>query len=162
MTIRQIWRWCFVLLVIALLIILNIDVPMESAKASRAYSDPRVEIPSFRRDANLTAARDELRTTTIWGAAARDAIVATDKSATALAWSLVGVYGVGSKRFVTLSFEKNEQLPQQLAVGDLLPNGGLIKRIERDRVLVQRERDSSWTSINRSADSANLRAEETR
>lgn len=64
-------------------------------------------------------------------------------------WRIAGVYGVGARGMVIVEFRDPTREALRLKVGDSLPSGNLIDRIEGNRVCVRIGKKTYWLGVER-------------
>lgn len=118
----------------------------------------QVVLPPLRSAApDPATALAELATSTMWGPRARrtDAAASAPGDAPEPAWYLSGVFGQAGQRVLVVRFEAQARPALQLRVGQRLPDGARIEKIEIDRVQVrptaeaQRRPRLQWLPVNR-------------
>lgn len=139
MTVRSLWRlWALLMVAAALawLILLpqpGHDVPPVAATRQGARLPTLAPLP---RPADPAPTVARLAQSTLWGPVAPRAATGAAGAAAEAApkWSVTGYYALSGIRHVVVSFDPPTTAALQLKVGDRLPDGSRIERIEPDRV----------------------------
>lgn len=143
MSVREMWRtWALVIVagVLAWLLLQDAtapEVPVVAAVHPGARLPP---LPPPPRPVDPAAALAALSHSTLWGplaARAGSGASGPDAEPPPPKWNLSGYFSRDGSRFVVVSFERLARPSQNLTVGDKLPDGSRIVRIEPDRVRVQ-------------------------
>lgn len=85
-----------------------------------------------------------------WGAVPANAAVPATLPTDA-GWRLAGIFGVGSERSVLVEFVAEGRPPQRLGVGERLPSGHRITRIDENAICVEIGRRSYRLGVERVA-----------
>lgn len=139
MSVRRLWRlWALVMVAVVLAALTlqmptSDDMPLVTA-ARKDARPPQLAPPPVPVDP--APALTKLSQSTLWGPLAPRSVSGAASGAAPLPprWDLTGFYELTGKRFVVVSFENQALPPQQLRLGDKLPDGSRIERIEPDRV----------------------------
>ena len=139
MTVAGVWR-LWLALMAAMLVWLVWAPPVQEAGSAGSAAAPRKppgppQVPATPPDPG--PALETLSTSTLWGPrAARPAVAASAAaSAPEPVWLTSGTVRRGNERLLIVHFEGNSQPSQLLRVGDSLPDGSRIEKIETNRVL---------------------------
>jgi len=142
-SVRSLWRLWALVLMAAALAMLNLQTPpsddMTLVAATRKEArQPNLAPPPVPIDP--APALTKLSQSTLWGPLApRPASGAAGGAAPPPAkWGLTGFYERTGTRYVIVSFDQEALPTRQLKLGDKLPDGSRIERIEPDRVLARR------------------------
>lgn len=98
------------------------EPPRSAPARAEAWSLPQLPEHDSKKSIESIAARN------IWG-------VVDEKAAKAPEWNVLGIVRSGADRFVLLAYEGKPV--ETLKVGDALPDGSVIARIETDRFFVR-------------------------
>ena len=157
MTVRVLWLgWCAVVLGV-LLVLLGLPPPQAPDSPTPGPDPAGLALPAPPLPAQVAEADLQLLAATpMWGPrAARPASAEAAASAAQPepVWQLSGTYLAQGQRRAVLSYDKRDRPSQSLNVGDRLPDGSQILRIEADRVQLQdgkgRRAQVRWVAINR-------------
>lgn len=147
MSVRGLWRLWALGLVAAVLAVLNLQTPpshdIAPAVAARNESRlPNLAPPPVPVDPAPALAK--LSQSTLWGPLAPrpPSGAAGGAAPPPPKWDLTGFFERTGTRFVIVSFEQQALPTQQLKLGDKLPDGSRIERIEPDRVRARQLRAS--------------------
>ncbi|MCU0963889.1 MAG: hypothetical protein MUF08_02270 [Burkholderiaceae bacterium] len=151
MSVRSLWRLWALALVAAVLAMLNLQTPPSDDMTLVAAARKEARLPHLAPPpvpVDPAPALTKLSQSTLWGPLApRPASGAAGGAAPSPAkWGLTGFYERTGTRFVIVSFEQQALPTQQLKLGDRLPDGSRIERIEPDRVRARRARASSTSA----------------
>jgi hypothetical protein len=147
-SVRGLWRLWALVLVAVVLAALTLqtppaaDVPQVAAAHKDARPPPLAPPPV---PIDPAPALMKLSQSTLWGPLApRPASGAAGGAAsTPPKWDLTGFYELTGTRFVIISFEQQALPSQQLKLGDKLPDGSRIERIDPDRGRARRPQAST-------------------
>lgn len=139
MSVRSLWRlWALLLAAVTLAWLTLQERPAHDAAPVAAVrrSAPLPTLAPLPRATDPQTTVAQLAQSTLWGPIAPRA--ASGAAGTAEApppkWSLTGYYELAGTRYVVVSFDQPAMASLQLKVGDRLPDGSRIERIEPDRV----------------------------
>lgn len=158
---RRFWRWWSLGLIALTVGILGWPTdPAPEPEVDRASpSLPAMQPTPPRGD--VQSDLDTLKASTLWGPVAAKPANAASAASPEPAWFVSGIYETPAGKRVLLHYENKAQPARQLAVGDKLPDGGVILAIDRDRLQIRPAPDASgagspragvevrWVAINR-------------
>lgn len=105
------------------------------------------QLPALPRRLDQTTLAATVNDAAMWGDAGRPKGAAAPEPDTR--WRIAGVYGVGTSGTVIVEFRDPTREARRLNVGDLLPSGNRIDRIEGIRVCVRIGNKTYWLGVER-------------
>jgi hypothetical protein len=150
-SVRSLWRLWALALVAAVLAMLNLQTPPSDDTTLVAAARKEARLPQLAPPpvpVDPAPALTKLSQSTLWGPLGpRLASGAAGGAAPPAAkWGLTGFFERTGTRYVIVSFEEQALPTQQLKLGDKLPDGSRIERIEPDRVRARQARAGTGTS----------------
>ena len=113
---------------------------------------PAAALPAWQPpvEAQAAALLPAVATAPFWGATAPSAAAPPAPPGPDLRWRVAGVFGMGAQRKLRVEFRNPARQPMTLKVGDKLPSGHVITRIDERTYCVEIEGASYTLGVERS------------